>query len=195
MFLCLSVLNSNICLAAENFTGLFVETKKINYIQFLNSGEILPLADSDAPVAPTLKKLNNGDLIIGNGQRVDLKFKILAVDYVGLIDVIGKWSADGALFDFQSFFDLQITLNPYYFRSQLLADFFDFPLESQTYTRSMMLKYTLSPSDRTEWVLLLSNSSETHFATLKLQADQAWLTLYNSENGKAEQTIKLTRFH
>lgn len=135
-----------------------------------------------------LKKLSVGDEITATGDKnlVDCSVSIASIDYVGLRRLLGMWLSSEALIKVKDFKTLSF-----------------YPLDhSPTGTMGVTAispypvdyVYSLTPSEGKEWVLFLSDSKKTLFATISVSKGSAIMRIYDSENGTVIKTLRLTKW-
>jgi hypothetical protein len=135
-------------------------------------------------VTDSLKRLENGDFIMGNGtlDTINKKIGIESVDYVGLRKLLGPWVGAAGTLVFKDFSTLGFT--PY---------FRDYKLNARHPSYQKEFRYSMSPSDGNEWALFMSDDKSTSFATVEFKNKKVIMKIFESESGKVVRTLKLER--
>jgi hypothetical protein len=142
-----------------------------------------------------IKKLNPGDEISASGDKnlIDCSVVLESIDYVGLRRLLGMWLSNEALikvkdFKYLSFYPLE--------RSSSLAQQLNIYGSNSTSEVATAVDYTysLTPSEGKEWVLFLSDSTKTLFATISLSKGSAVMKIYDSESGIVLKTLRMTKW-
>lgn len=142
---------------------------------------------SDAQTA--LEKLSPGDHITATGiyDKDTCQASIESVDYVGLKRMLGTWISRQGVISVHDFNTLSFYPGS---NTELKAsrNYDDFePVKPVDY------KYSVTPSDGKEWVLFLSDSESTTFATIQFSKEIAIMKIYDTDNGNVTKTLILTR--
>ncbi|MFV8259238.1 hypothetical protein ACNQKP_15635 [Bdellovibrio bacteriovorus] len=146
---------------------------------------LIDTKSTDADIS--VRKLSTGDTLTASGvlDSSTCTAVIESVDYVGLRKMLGYWhSADGLITvrDFNSLSFYPITLN-------------DFQ-NGQSYSEvdPIVYRYSMTPSDGKDWVLFLSDSTSTTFATIRFNKSRATMKIYDSDTGNVTRTLYLNKW-
>lgn len=179
------LLGSLPCFAQEQVSG-FVHRFGGELLITLNSntGVYYRLQSSRTDTAKTLSKLATGDFVMATALvDSDLaSIDVDTIDFVGLRKIIGFWNTSqrSRLMNFRSYSDLNI----YDFILNNMGE--DQPASSRT-----NLKYTVVPSQGSEWIMFVSDNRETQMAYLNLSSSRATLRFVNSRTGETTSTLQL----
>lgn len=181
-------------LCAQPVAGVLVQEGNQLFVSgdtFCSRYLVLP---KNYEVLSQLKKLTPGDEITASGDKnlVDCSLTLESVDYVGLRRLLGMWLSNEALIkvkDFKSlsFYPLERVSSVGNSRPTsdvLSAD----PAKAVDYT------YSLTPTEGKEWVVFLSDSTKTVFATISLSKGSAVMKFFDSESGVVLKTLRLTKW-
>ncbi|WP_295905925.1 hypothetical protein [uncultured Bdellovibrio sp.] len=157
---------------------------------YLHSGDLCPryVIDSKSEDASTnIRKLTTGDTITATGllDAQTCKAVIESVEYVGLKKMLGYWySQDGIITvrDFNSLSFYPINLKDF----QNGADYRT--ADPITY------RYSVTPTEGKEWVVFLSDTTSTTFATIQFGKSNATMKIYDSETGDIKKILRMSKW-
>lgn len=135
----------------------------------------------------SVRKLSTGDSVTASGalDNETCTAVIESVDYVGLRKMLGHWySAEGIMSvrDFNSLSFYPISLK-------------DFQNGSSYRTVDPInYRYSVTPTEGKEWVLFLSDSKSTTFATIQFNKGAATMKIYDSETGRLTKVLHLSKW-
>ncbi|WP_291516213.1 hypothetical protein [Bdellovibrio sp. ArHS] len=137
--------------------------------------------------AMSVRKLSTGDTLTASGllDTETCIASIESVDYVGLKKLLGYWYTQEGIItvsDFNSLSFYPINMKDFQNGKDLSQ------IDPITY------RYSLTPSDGKEWVLFLSDSTSTLFATIFFNKNNATMRIYDSENGDIVKTLRLSKW-
>lgn len=134
-----------------------------------------------------LRKLTSGDAITASGVIDPDTCTVLIenIDYVGLKRLIGYWHTNDGLISVSDFDSLN-------FYPIKLKDLKNGPLAKVI--EPIKYRYSLTPSEGTEWVLFLSDTTSTTFATIRFGKSTATLNIYDSDTGDIKKVLRMTRW-
>ncbi|PIS11548.1 MAG: hypothetical protein COT73_03410 [Bdellovibrio sp. CG10_big_fil_rev_8_21_14_0_10_47_8] len=119
-----------------------------------------------------LLKLQNLDAISGTATQYDDRTLLLeSIDFVGLRRLIGRWTGDSQLVDFQDYTRVRI------FSSQSSNHF----------------RYAISPSSGDSWRVFFSTENSVTLGSLLIQGQTAQIDLYDATTGDVSHTIQLQK--
>jgi hypothetical protein len=142
-----------------------------------------------------IKKLNPGDEITASGDKnlIDCSVVLETIDYVGLRRLLGMWLSNEALIKVKDFKSL--SFYPLERASSLGSTFRPYGLSTPSEPATAVdYTYSLTPSEGKEWVLFLSDSTKTLFATISLSKGSALMKIYDSESGVVLKTLRMTKW-
>lgn len=140
-------------------------------------------------VSQHMRKLATGDFVEASGRLEDSECKafVESIEYVGLRKLLGYWYSEAAgiitVRDYSS-----LSFYPMNKASDLKDDAISRTGDPITY------RYSVTPSQGTEWVVFLSNAQGTSFATLKFSSKFVTMKIYDSETGDLTQTLRLAKW-
>lgn len=134
-----------------------------------------------------MRKLSAGDLINASGylDSAECMANIESVEYVGLKKLLGYWYSKAGIITVRDFSSLS-------FYPMNVQD-----MNDETPGRTgdpITYRYSVTPSGGKEWVVFLSNSEGTSFATLKFGGKFVTMKIYDSESGAILQTLRLSKW-
>lgn len=146
------------------------------------------LIDTKSPDAEAnIRKLTTGDTMTASGllESNTCTAVIESVDYVGLRKMLGYWHSNDGLISVRDFNSLS-------FYPISLSDF----QNGKTYSEidPIVYRYSMVPSDGKDWVLFLSDSTSTTFATIRFNKSRAVMKIYDSETGNVTRTLHLNKW-
>lgn len=180
---------SSAAFSAQQITG---RIERIGFAAFLKSN----IADgcnkyqidvNSEEAAESIRKLSTGDVLTASGviEKRACLVRIDSVDYVGLKDLLGYWYSKDGYMKVRDFTSVSVY-------STVLANLKkNEPIEK---VAAIEYRYSITPTNGTEWVLFLSTQESTTFATIKLQKKSATIKIYDSENGSVVRTIYLSKW-
>lgn len=172
---------------AQEGTQLFIsgDTFCSRYLVFAKSNEVLA----------HIKKLNPGDEVTASGDKnfIDCSVVLETIDYVGLRRLLGMWLSNEALIKVKDFSSL--SFYPLERSSSLGQHINTYGLTATSQVATAVdYTYSLTPSEGKEWVLFLSDSTKTLFATISLSKGSAVMKIYDSESGVVIKTLRMTKW-
>lgn len=171
---------------AAPFSGFFVKKGPAYYFTPKSSKLLYKVVVLNSEVEGSLKRLQKGDMISGEGSldTINKKISITSIDYVGIRRLLGPWSSakDGTLI-FKDFSTLRFIPR----LRESLHSAADFSKQATEY------RYSISPSEGLEWTLFLSDDKSTTFATLEFSLTKVTIKIFESDSGKVVRTLKLER--
>lgn len=186
----LSILTSLPIFANQPIYGVVTrDTTKLSIVLDNNSDcTNFVISSKSEEASSAIKKLSHGDSLTATGQLnpSDCTALIESIEYVGLKKMLGKWySADGIIdvrnYNLLSYYPIPINIpNTDYVTFNVIK-----PIE---------YRYSLTPTDSTEWVLFLSDRTSTTFATIQFGKGNAVMKFYDSETGDITKTLFLSRW-
>lgn len=134
-----------------------------------------------------VRKLSAGDLISATGylDSAHCQSYIESIEYVGLKKLLGYWYSKAGIITVRDFSSLSF----YPLNVRDLKD-----ISSEHSGEPITYRYSVTPSDGNEWVVFLSNSKGTSFATLKFSRSIVTMKIYDSETGAILQTLRLSKW-
>jgi hypothetical protein len=183
----LTTISSAVALSAQPISGSIAVFAKSMYLNAQNEPctryEITSKKES---ALAALIKLSNGDVITATGIKDPASCKVIieSVDFVGLKRLLGLWYSKDGVLAVQDFNLMR------YYPAGLPA-----LIESSNPDAAPVdYKYRMVPSEGKEWVLFLSNTFSTTFATIQFSTKgTATMKTYDSESGNITKTMVLTR--
>lgn len=135
----------------------------------------------------SVRKLSTGDSVTASGalDNETCTAVIESVDYVGLRKMLGHWySAEGIMSvrDFNSLSFYPISLKDFQNGSSYRA------------VDPINYRYSVTPTEGKEWVLFLSDSKSTTFATIQFNKGAATMKIYDSETGRLTKVLHLSKW-
>lgn len=187
----LTFVSSTMAVAAQPVSGIIARKGQDILLQSNDACSFyrLDTKNSDAQVA--LEKLSPGDSLLTASGLFDKDACVVSidsVDYVGLKKMLGNWISKEGLISVHDF----KTLSFYPEAKTDLKRVFEKP-DDFTVGKSVQYTYSVTPSDGKEWVMFLSDTESTTFATIQFSKDVAIMKLYDSDNGNVTKTLILTR--
>lgn len=175
---------------ANPLAGDIIETDGQLYLHIPNSEcpRYEMVARNDDTTAH-LRKLSVGDLINASGflDSAQCKSFIESIEYVGLKKLLGYWYSKAGIITVRDFSSLS-------FYPMNASDLKDDGNPSQRTGEPITYRYSVTPAEGSEWVVFLSNSKSTSFATIKFTRKNIIMKIYDSENGKILQTLRLSKW-
>lgn len=134
-----------------------------------------------------LRKLTSGDAITASGliDSEACTVVIENIDYVGLKRLIGYWHTNDGLISVSDF----DSLNFYPIRSKDLKNGL-----LEKFIEPIKYRYSLTPSEGAEWVLFLSDTTSTTFATIRFGKSTATMNIYDSDTGNIKKVLRMTKW-
>ncbi|WP_155722564.1 hypothetical protein ACLWBD_08180 [Bdellovibrio sp. HCB117] len=185
----LSLAATPMALAVQPIEGTVYRDSKGVYLSAYSDDncKLYTIETKSEDAALSVRKLSNGDTVTASGL-IDSKSCmaiIESVDYVGLKKLLGYWySQEGIITvrDYNSLSFYPINMNDF----QNGKDF--------TQIDPITYRYSVTPSDGKEWVLFLSDSTSTVFATILFNKNNATMRIYDSENGEIIKVLRLSKW-
>lgn len=185
----LSLCASSVALSAQPISGTVERTTNGTVFLLTNSQvcyrySVIALTE-DAAVS--VGKLSTGDTITssGNLNNSNCTASIESIDYVGLRKMLGYWYSDDGIITVKNFTSLSFyPLNLKGFQNGLNFSAVD-PID---------YRYSVTPTGGKEWVMFLSDSTSTTFATIQFNKLTAVMKIYDSESGEVTKTLRLAKW-
>lgn len=147
---------------------------------------VLRVSTQSRDVQKILNRLEEGDSIVATGDtKTDLGLiDIQSIDFVGLRKMLGVWNSTNArgILEFKTYSEMKV-----YSVGAPVAG----PAAGLPRTRSF--KYTLSPTGNDDWVLFMSDDSATKMGFLRLQQNDATISMLDSSTGDISQVLRLQK--
>lgn len=186
----LSLVASSVAYSAQPVSGTVDRTSAGLFLRVPEKAHhcdrLLIHAKTDEAVQ-SLKKLDTGDTITAAGffAYESCSVFIDSVDYVGLKRLLGHWHSSDGIISVQDFDSLSF-----------------YPINLKDLTKGgvyekiepIRYRYSLTPSEGTEWVLFLSDSTSTTFATLQFSKSSAIMKIYDSDTGAIKKTLRMSKW-
>ncbi|MBC7371902.1 MAG: hypothetical protein H7326_10075 [Bdellovibrionaceae bacterium] len=185
-------------ISAQTVSGFIGKSGSNLFLIPQNSTNYYALVAGNDDVKESLDRLGKGDFITGQGalDTINKKLTVSSINYVGLRKLLGRWVGGDGMMVFKDFSRMKFS-----------------PRLAQNSTGNIPnnyqkeFRYTLSPSDGSEWALFLSDGKSTMFATVEFDAGKTSLQseplvirkstilmkIYESESGNIIRTLKLER--
>ncbi len=138
-----------------------------------------------------LQKLASGDEVTASGtkNKTTCTVSVGTIDYVGLRRMLGTWYSKEGMISIRDFSQMSFypsALDNYSGESQSSAKIIvDIPV---------VYSYSVTPTDGKEWVVFLSDSKNTFFATILFTKGPAIMKIFDSENGALTKTLRLSKW-
>jgi hypothetical protein len=181
-------LSATSCFAAESLAGFLIKEYGKIYLSSRTTCGRYEVVSSSADVTNNLRKLTHGDAVIATADvYTDLcQVRLQSIDYVGLRRLLGVWQSDAGLIEIRDFSSLKI-----YPRFDNISR--EGSLEFEV-PMPVTYQYSVLPSPGKEWVVFLSDSKTTTFATLTLEVSTAILRTFDSDSGAMTQELHMVRW-
>lgn len=184
----LSLIVSSTALASRPISGDI--SRSAGRIYLSGSGDdcfrfhIVP-ANSEAD--KSVSRLSEGDMLSGTGvyNHKSCEVMVESVEYVGLKKMLGYWHSKNNFItvkDFSTISFYPINLND---------------LNNQNPIRTgdpINYSYSITPSNGNEWVMFLSDSRGTTFATIEFNRNNAVMKLFDSDTGILTRVLHLSKW-
>lgn len=170
---------------SQTFKGYVGNTSTTFYFSPHMSGDQgYTIETNTTDVQDSLNRLSEGDYITGNGfvDENNKKIRIDSIQYVGLRRLLGPWKSDEGLMVFKDFTTMRFFPN-----------YTDQPQGVEATNHQQEFRYSLSPSNSGAWILFLSDSKSTTFATVEFDSANILLKIFESESGNILRTLILER--
>ncbi|WP_413613398.1 hypothetical protein [Bdellovibrio sp. HCB-110] len=183
----LSLAVSSVALSVQPISGTIERDSTGVY---LRSGDRCPryvVNTKSEDASLSIRKLSSGDTVTASGL-LDVEtctVVIESVDYVGLRKMLGYWySQDGIItvrdFDSLSFYPINLK---------------DFQNGADYRTADPInYRYSVTPSEGKEWVVFLSDTTSTTFATIQFNKGNATMKIYDSETGDVKKVLRMSKW-
>lgn len=170
--------------AAVKIEGRILKSGSELFLLPLHHSQALPLrAQLDADQS-TLRRLETGDYIQGQGKISDQGVEIEALYFIGLKKLLGVWrSQDWELFEFRSFEDLLL-----YWPTSRTTNHHS----PRTPHRIKNYSYRLAPSPHPHWSMLLVDKDSVDVARVLFLDNQLYVELMDRKNGSTVHTFHLS---
>lgn len=178
-------------LSAEQVTGKVIREGADIYVEG-DSESVCKrylLESGNKDTEKTLFKLTSGDLVNGSGaiSNTDCRILLKNVDYVGLRRLLGYWYSDEGIVSVKNFSSLSF----YSARGKASSSSSQNIFKTGTPTN---YRYSLMPTDTSEWVIFLSDSNTTTFATIQFIRESILLKVFHSETGDVIKVLHLSKW-
>jgi hypothetical protein len=192
----LATFSIQLALGAQVFSGYLTKKDSNYYLTTKNSEILYKVTALTYNVDDSLKRLENGDLILGNGSFdvINKKINIESIDYVGLRRLLGPWVGTDGIMDFKDFSTMRFTPRYRNIHKDInghLNESIRFEAKLTNYQKEF--RYSMSPGDGNEWALFVSDDKGTNFATVVFSTKKIIMKIFESESGKIVRTLKLER--
>ncbi|UOF02155.1 hypothetical protein [Bdellovibrio reynosensis] len=137
--------------------------------------------------AISIRKLSTGDAVTASGVLNDdsCTAHIDSIDYVGLRKMLGYWYSDEGIITVKDFNSLS------YYPIKLKE--FQLGISFRT-ADPINYRYSVTPSVGKEWVVFLSDTKSTTFATIQFNKGTAVMKIYDPDNGEVTKTLRLAKW-
>ena len=188
LFFVLTFCCSTWAIASNSVSGIIQRNGDAYYLRDEESGIVYQIESSSTEVADSLRKLSSGDLINGTGivQYKSNRLILETIDYVGLRRMLGKWISNDGLLQVKNFSEMKF----YPHNSPTSPTPTGLVLSDSPIT----FRYSLTPADGKAWVLFLSDSSKTTFATIQINGANATLKTFDPDTGAVAKTLRLVKW-
>ncbi|HWU44733.1 MAG TPA: hypothetical protein VN132_14875 [Bdellovibrio sp.] len=178
-------------IAAQPLRGTLLKSGQDLFLQSNDACGKYRIDSKNDDVTNILIKLAPGDSVNATGDFDTDKCvaAIESIDYVGLKRFLGNWISKEGLITVHDFSTLSLyPAVPSPINNDPAAKSSNFSVfKPQEY------KYSVTPSDGKEWVLFLSDTQSTTFATIQFAKEAAVVKIYDSENGNVNKVLILSR--
>lgn len=189
-------ITSGLAYGAQVFSGFLIREGCDFSFTPKNSAITYQVEALNYDVLDSLTRLDNGDFISGSGRfdTAQKKLSIQSIDYVGLQKLLGSWiSTDGTIV-FKDFSTMRF-----------LPRIRGLNMDAHWKQYQKEFRYSISPKDRNEWALFMSDNMNTSFATVeftgkfsgeftkKLAEQKIIMKIFESESGNIVRTLTLER--
>lgn len=180
---------ATISAAAMPFSGELVHFQGILYINTPGSCARYQLVPKNKEASQHIRKLGAGDFVEASGQldNAECKAFVESIEYVGLRKLLGYWYSASGIITVRDYSSLSI-----YPLKKGIPDLNDEPVDRTG--EPVSYRYSVTPSGGKEWVVFLSNSEGTTFATIMITGKAATMKFYDSETGDLNQTLRLSKW-
>lgn len=187
MLFVLSFAMSSLTFASQPIVGTVERGDTAVFLQTGSRCTRYSIITKSADASINLNKLSTGDSLTATGHLNDEKCVAIveSVDYVGLKKMLGHWySKDGI-----------ISVKDFSLMSFYPVGFKDFK-NGNIYSviNPINYLYSVTPSNGREWVLFLSDSKSTTFATIQFLGNTATLRVYDSDTGAIKKTLYMSKW-
>jgi hypothetical protein len=148
----------------------------------------LKIANSKDDIAETLKRLSTDDEIYGVGDIDSTTNSVVfkSIERISLKRLLGIWWSDTGIVNFESF--TRVVLFPDKDEEIPTIECPDIKKDK------IVFQYSLVPgSNNSEWVMFLSNCSQTYYTTIELNGNFGIVKIYGSSTGKVLRVVYLQR--
>lgn len=185
----LTLILSSGALAAESVIGLLEKEANEYYLRLVKDQPRFKIVTTSADAQESLKKLSSGDFVTGTGEikAETLEISLESIDYVGIKKLIGTWHSQDGMFEITSFDHMNFY--PYVYNPKKATKQFRINI-----SKAQEYKYSMTPTQGREWVLFLSDTKSTTFATIQINQGSARLKMYDSETGDITKSLRLTKW-
>ncbi|HEX4923161.1 MAG TPA: hypothetical protein VFV50_03710 [Bdellovibrionales bacterium] len=130
-----------------------------------------PLTAGNENVSADLDALEDGDFVVGQGDFVNDRIVLHAIEFIGLRRLLGRWldRDNNLIFDFQNFSNATI----------------------RSVTGVTQIQYALIPDQANRWTIFLGNQSAVVIGILTYYQKTVRIDLINSQTGAIEKTMRM----
>lgn len=173
--------------ASVPFSGELIHFQGAVYLNLADKCTRYQMIPKNNDASVHMRKLASGDFVEASG-RLDhdaCKAYVESIEYVGLRRLLGYWYSKSGIITVRDYSSLSFyPLN-------------DTDLNDETANRTgdpISYRYSVTPSGGKEWVVFLSNSVGTSFATIMFTGKIVTMKIYDSETGDLNQTLRLSKW-
>lgn len=176
LLLFLSLMSPCFVHAASNISGSIVLENSTYYIVADSGCFRYLIKPQNIDSAQTMEKLKTGDQLKASGHLnpQTCEANISSIDFVGLASLLGYWKTHDGIYSIKDFNTLQFY--PETGRDITNGRYHDVVIPINYH-------YSVVPGSGKDWVLFLSDSFDTQFATIRLNKNSATLKIFDSETG------------
>lgn len=167
--------------AAESIQGVIAIRGDQAYIRLRQMREPLPLHGKTQDLVVNLKKMRDGDFVVGRGEILTDRniVSLHSIDTVGLRQILGTWRASNQnVFEFRDFNHVIL-----YDRISESATLRPGPVRQ--------MSYTLAPSTGENWSIFMADNKGIHIGELRFGPRLMRMTLYDSDTGRVSHQLDL----
>jgi hypothetical protein len=176
-------------IASTAVSGTIQRNGDVFLLRLENLGSVYQIDSSSPEVIESLTKLSTGDTLSGTGTIPYKSNKIIleTIDYVGLRRMLGKWISNDGLLQVKNFSEMKFYPHtvPGASTNQTRIGLSEVPTTYQ---------YSVTPAEGKAWVMFLSDSNKTVFATIQIHGANATLKTFDPETGAMTRTLRLTKW-
>ena len=178
--------------AIDTITGVLLKEAGHVYLSSDSNCGRYRVYNSSFEVTANLRKLSHGDAVSATAtiNTAECSVDIQSIDYVGLKRLLGYWHTDAGMVTVKNFNSLMIYPKV---GVQTLSELRTLGAGAQV-PNPIVYRYSVLPSKGKEWVVFLSDSETTTFATLTFHRSTATLSTYDSETGVLTNEFHMIRW-